>query len=365
MTAKATTTPIIASMNRIDRATKKALRDRERRERATTRRDSSPQAAARYDALIEALSRAHCVKYERLDWNEIAGKGLVEPAVRANARELAARRALANYRPGLIDTLFGLETEKRRALAERVLEAARADAALYAKARLAADTHNLDVTVAPGVMALDPSAIESALKAHLPVELLQSLTEGVGFHMPAADKLVVYVEALEFDSLPDEVCFLNEAGRAAYVPMPYAQRSELHLASTCSAALRVGVEVMQVVPVDKIDVLVRCPLLNSSTGGLESRPVLHVRLLHDALARMDLRRLEPVSTVTAFGGRLDWEIARGFGPIAVGDLRLTQPDLTPAQIAAQRQAQQQAQAAAERPAPPPRAPAAAPPVRAA
>lgn len=322
MDARETAKTIIATMNRIDRATKKALRERERKERATARRSTSPEMAARHEALVESLTRAHCVGYERLDWNEIATRGLVEPAVRRNELELKARRRLANYQPGLIDGLFGLGAERRRALAEKVLEAAKKDAELYATAKRNAEMHNLDVNLAPSMLALDLNAIETALKAHVPADKLAPLLEGFAVTQPSPGRLVIYIDGLELDAMPDEAVDIGETGRSVYRLLPAGLRQEMHLANVCAVTLRVGLEVMQVAPIETVDIVTRC-FLPVAGGDLSQHPVLHVKLPHHALKVMDMRRLEPVSTVTALGGRIDWEISRGFAPIRIDDLKLT------------------------------------------
>jgi hypothetical protein len=325
MTAPDSARPIIPTFNRIDRATKRAARERLRKERESGRRpraELSLEAPARSDALIEQLTRVHCAPYNRLDWHEIAGRTLVEPAMRANAKELVARRNLAAYRPGVIDSMFGLEAEKRRKLTERVLEAAKADAILYAKAKRNAEVHNLDINLAGAVLALDPPSIDTAIRAHMPVDELTPVLEGFGAFFPSPKRLVVLIDALERDALPDEMCELLESGKIGYMPTPYAQLNELHIANVCSAALRVGMEILATVPLDSIEVISRCFLPNPQTRDFDQHPIVYVKMTHEALSRMDLRRLEPVSTITALGGRIDWDNTRGFAPIRIDDLKL-------------------------------------------
>ncbi|WP_312160776.1 hypothetical protein [Phenylobacterium sp.] len=335
MDAQGGPTTIIATMSRVDRATKKALRERERKERSTARRSAAPELAARYAALFEQMTRAHCVKYERRDWVKIAEVGPVEPAVRAHALEKKARRALANYRPGIIDGLFGLQQDRRRALAAKVLEAAKKDAELYGMARRNADLHNLDISLAAAMTALDYGAIETALQAHLPIPALQPILEGLAVAMPGPGRLVVHIDMLELDALPDESVELNDAGRSVHALITPTARHELQLAYVCSAALRVGLEVMTVVPIDRIDILVRCFLpAAKARGEAEQYPIAHLRLTHEQLKAMDLRRMEPVSTFTALGGRLDWDVGRGFAPIAIEDLKLSGPAAPPERLAA-------------------------------
>lgn len=325
MSGQETAKTIIPTMNRIDRATKRAMRERERKDRAAKRAKHpgvSADFAAKQDALIEQLTRAHCVKYERKDWNEIARRGLVEAAPRSNAKEMAARKALARYEPGVIDSLFGLGKDRRRELAERVLAAHRADSAAYEKAKKAAEAHNTDVNAAAGVLALDINAIEVTLKANIDRAALDPALEGFAVMQAGPSRFIVFIDGLEFDAMPDETCVMSTEGTAVYAPLPAGNMHELHLSNICSISLRIGVDVLSGLGVDAIEVVTRCHLPSAHGRDTEQHPVLYVKLPHAALSRMDLRKLEPVSTVTALGGRLDWDSTRGFAPIGIDDLKL-------------------------------------------
>ena len=318
---------VIATMNRIDRATKRTLRERERKERPAARAkkpDTTAANAAKYEKLVEWLTRAHCIKYARKDWTTIASLGLVEPAPRTHTKEQIARKKLARYEPGLIDALFGLGADRRRALAEAVLSAAKEDADLYNRGKRAAEAHNLDVNLASSVLAMDLGAIEQTLRINLDLEAITPALEGFAIAMPAMGRIIVYLDALELDAIPDEAIIAVDDERAGYAPLPYANIQEMHISNVCSISLRIGTEVLSVVGGEAVEVVTRVHL-PGRTGEYEQHPVLYVRLPHAALSRMDLTRLEPVSCITALGGRLDWDGSRGFGPIRIDDLRLTDP----------------------------------------
>ncbi len=318
---------VIATMNRIDRATKRTLRERESKERPAARAkkpDTTAANAAKYEKLVEHLSRAHCIKYVRKDWNQIAGRGLVEPAPRTHTKEQIARKKLARYEPGLIDALFGLGADRRRTLAEAVLSAAKEDADLYNRGKRAAEAHNLDVNLASSVLAMDLGAIEQTLRINLDLEAITPALEGFAIAMPATGRIIVYIDALELDAIPDEAIIAVDNERAGYAALPYANIQEMHISNVCSISLRIGTEVLSVVGGEAVEVVTRVHLAGR-TGEYEQHPVLYVRLPHAALSRMDLTGLEPVSCITALGGRLDWDASRGFAPIRIDDLRLTDP----------------------------------------
>ena len=339
MSGQETARTIIPAWNRIDRATKKVVRDRERKDRAALRAkkpEAGEAAVARHDALLESLTRAHCIKYERKDWNEIARRGMVEAAPKSTAREQAARKALARYEPGVIDSLFGLGKDRRRDLAGKVMAAAKADQAAYEKAKRAADAHNADVAAAAGVLAMDLLAIEATLKANFDRETVGPALEGFAIAQPAPGRFIVFIDGLEADAMPDETCQIGPTGQAVYMPLPEANIQEVHLSNICSVSLRIGVEVLATVGVEAVEVLTRCHLPNRVGDGTAQHPVLYVKLPHAAIERMDLRKLEPVSTVTALGGRLDWDTTRGFAAVGVDDLKLfAEPTPAPVQVQAQ------------------------------
>jgi len=323
---------IIPAWNRVDRATRRVVRERERKDRAAKRQrkpEPGAEALARSEAAIESLTRVHCIEYKRKDWNEISSRGLVEPAPRASTRELAARKALSRYEPGVIDSLFGLGKDRRRELAGRVMQAAKEDQAAYDRARRAAEARNADVAAAAGVLAMDMAAIEATLKANVDRETVGLALEGFAVVRPSAGRFVVVIDSLELDAMPDEQCAVGPTGQAEFAPLPDANIQEIHLANICSISLRVGVEVLAAVGVEAVEVLARCHLRNRVGDGSEQHPVLYVKLPHAAMERMDLRKLEPISTVTALGGRLDWDTTRGFAPIGVDDLRLFPAEATP------------------------------------
>ena len=339
MSGQDTARTIIPAWNRIDRATKQVVRDRERKEREA-RRMKKPEpgeaAVAQHDALLERLTRVHCIKYARKDWNEISRRGMMEPAPRSNAREQAARKALARYEPGMIDSLFGLGKDRRRELAAKVIAAAKADQATYEKNKRAAEAHNADVAAAAGVLAMDMGALEATLKANFDRETVGTALEGFAIAQPSPGRFIVFIDALEAAAMPDETCQIGPTGQAVYMPLPEANIQEVHLSNVCSVSLRVGVEVLATVGVDAVEVLTRCHLPNRVGDGTAQSPVLYVKLPHVAIERMELEKLEPVSTVTALGGRLDWDTTRGFAPVAVEDLKLfAEPPKAPAQPQAQ------------------------------
>lgn len=316
--AASVSAPVIASLSRIDRAAGRTIRERARKQRATERRRAGAAAVAAYEALIAGLTEVHKVAFKRVDWAEIEATGPVAPAIARDAVSAAARKRLQNYRPSLLETLLGLERERRRELTDKVVEAARADAELWAEAKAEADAHNRMLKLAPEVRALKVEAIAGVLKAKA-ADALKDAVEGFTLRAEAG-RLVAQLDLIEFDALPDEACKSGAAG-AAFTEMSEDERRQLQLANACSVSLRAAVEVLQIAPVEAIEVVARV----CRPGGLvdaDLEPVLHVKIPAAALAKLQLTKLDAAPAVAAFSGKLDWTAERGFAPIDLADVGL-------------------------------------------
>ena len=295
------------------------MREGDRRRRAGERRRASKAEAEAYEALVGRLTEAHHIVFKRIDWAKIEEDGPMAPTVPRDAVSSVARKKLADYRPTLADTLLGREQDRRRELTAKVVESSRADAELYARAKAEADAHNRMLGLAVEVRALNPDAIAGVLKVNGAATALKEVVEGFSLRAEG-QRLVAHVDLIEFDALPDEACKAGASG-AAWTELPAADRAQLQLANACSAALRAALEVLQVAPVEIVEVVARL----CRAGGLADTdfdPVLHVKVPAMALAKANLKKMEAPTVVTALGARLNWTAARGLAPIDLADLGL-------------------------------------------
>jgi hypothetical protein len=234
-----------------------------------------------------------------------------------------ARRRLAAYEPSFMDTMLGREREVRRKLMNDVLEAGKADAELFGKAKAAAEMHNRLLKLAPQVATLDVAAVAAAIKLGPGVKALEDVLEGFSLFAGGKDRLVACVDLLEYDALPDEAC-VTGVGAPSYAPIPDNERNELQLANACSVALRAALEVLQAAPVDAVEVVARlCPPRGVSEADLE--PVLYLKAPAIALTKLQLAKLDAAPAVTAMRARMDWSIQRGLDPIGLEDVGLVLP----------------------------------------
>ena len=212
-----------------------------------------------------------------------------------------------------MDRVLGLESEKRRQLTDRVVEAAKADAERYERAKLFAARRERLLALAPGVRAFRLGAIADALRVNGGAAPLRDVVEGFRLYAKGKSRLIGQIDLLEFDALPDEACLPSGC-----VTLPVRERTRLQLANASAATLRAAVEMLQVAPVGVVEIVARvCP--PGGAGAADMVSVLHARITADALRRVQLSRLNSGQVLAAFEAKMNWTPTRGLQAIRIDD----------------------------------------------
>lgn len=303
-----------SQMARLNRATRQLNRENARAERAHQRKNGSeatPKDVAIYRNKVAGLTEFHRISYSPNDWGSVAARGEKEWPKRDYPNATAARRALANYRPGFFARLFGLDQDMRRALNDRVAQETSRDEAAYREAYKIVAAHNAEVEYAVRLLKLELPAVHKALSDHTTYGQIGPAIENVNLSVPARGRLVAKISALEVDDMPDERCeFIN--GAPAYQPLPRSAMNGLHRANVCSAAIRVAAEVMSAAPVPAVEIIVECDIVDPRSGMSDRGMVLQVKVPHNALVETPPSMTDAVELVTRLGGRMDWSLNEGF-----------------------------------------------------
>jgi len=309
--------PTVSAIGRLERMARRDARDRARQERLADRQRSaaaSASAVTAHETRVERLTTCHRVTLTGVDWIEAASRGEMEAPVRKHLRELKARKALTAYRPGFVDSIFGLEQGKRRDLAVRVAVAASADEAEYQTERRVAETHNADIHLAKKLLDLDIPTLEKSLPTRTRLAEISDLWEGVGLASPTRGWLVATVGGLSLDDMPDEVPFVTPLGKALFKPMAMSERTTLHRAHLCAVALRVTVELMTALPVEGVEVVVEIDV-PAEDGQFDRPRVLALRVARPDFAQLKLEGIEPMAGVAQLDGRMNWTAEGGFASL--------------------------------------------------
>lgn len=305
------------TMRAMDRAAKQAERQRLVRQQTLHRQaqlDASASAAAEYEEIIEALTGAHRTSRGKVDWLTTATTPEVALPERRSSSEDAAAAHLAEYSPSWLARAFGREQKTRDRLAAQV-EAARArDDEAHSSKVATAQARNAEIAMAQRIVDRDLDAMVAALDRCSALGSLPFSVEGVDTLL-LDGRMIAIVDGLDLEDMPQEAVTLLKSGKASIKDLPAGKRQELHRDAICSAALRVALEFLAVLPVDEVEVLMLTDILDRGTGHIQSSPVLYLRATSQALSVLNLPRTEATAVVERLGGHLDWTKRDGFHPI--------------------------------------------------
>lgn len=314
---------VVRTMRAMDRAAKQAERQRVAHQQAMHRQaylDASAAAAAEYEEVIEALTGAHKVTFDRRDWLTLATEPVQAEPTRRDDEERAAQERLDDYQASWLTKVFGREAKQRQALEDDIAAARARDESTHAADLEAASRRNLEIAAAQLVVARNPDAMVKALEEYSSLGNLPFSVEGADT-MFLDGRVIAIVDGLDLEDMPEETITLLKSGKASVKSLPLGKRIELHREAICSAAIRVAVEFLSTLPLDEVEVLMLTDILDRGSGHIEARPVLHVRVATQAIRSLNLTRTQASALVERLGAHMEWNKRdgfRGINPAAFG-----------------------------------------------
>jgi hypothetical protein len=305
---------VFRSMRAMDRASKQAQRQRIAQQKALHHNamlDASAMAAAEYEEIVAALTRAHRIQFKRRDWLTLATSPIKPMPERHHGNEETARRRLDDYQPGFFARLFRREEGDRQQLSAKVVTARSKDDADHAGRVTATNKHNAEIKFAQKVVELVPDALIEALDRHSALGALPFSIEGIDTIF-IGNRVVAVVDGLDFEDMPEESISLLKSGKASVKLLPSTRRYEMHKEAICSAAVRVALEFLGSLPIGEVEVLMLTDVLDRSSGHIESSPVLHVRMTEQSARTLNFERADPSALIDRLGGHLEWNKKDGF-----------------------------------------------------
>lgn len=268
--------PILRTANRAERAilrTDRLMAHRRRPEARLAHLDHSDGLAITMPEL-ERMTTCHRGQRQRMDWRPIAARPLAATPQRTHEGEAAFQQACAKV------AIYNTEILTARKLLEG------------------------DAVVTREIITLNTKLAE-----------LREGMNSLGLAAPEEDRLVAVIEAIEEDDVPYERITEGDLRTARREPLSLGGRRQIHLAALCATALRVGAELISVLPEEAIEVVVHVDKPCADGGRPVPTPVLQLLMTADALKDPDWKSGDAIPLASKLGVRMDWSIETGFAPI--------------------------------------------------
>lgn len=121
--------------------------------------------------------------------------------------------------------------------------------------------------------------------------------------------------------IPAEIKSLLQSGKLSTKKMPAGRYNELLQDYVCSCVLRVGRELLSMLPDDLVIVTAVDDVLNSATGHIEELPILSVAVSRRTLESLNMDSIDPSDSMKNFVHNTSFKKTAGFQPVKALDAR--------------------------------------------
>jgi hypothetical protein len=285
--------------------------------------DSAEREFWQQEAYIEVLTTLHAECSPARDWVELAGRPEPKPPSPSTHHLDRALGELSDYHPTLLDRVLRRVERETQRLNGRIGSAPRLDQEDHQRA-LAAHEAALgkwaeSVSLAKRVLAGELDAFAEAIGEAEPFSDIPLLGVAVSFSSHE-DRLFSAMLHVEDESvIPSEAKNLLKSGRLSSKQMPKGRFFELYQTYVCSAVLRVGGELLALLPIEFVVVNAISSMLDPATGHTEEAVILSVAVQRAAFEQLNLPSISPSASMTNFVHNMDFKKTKGLARVAALD----------------------------------------------
>lgn len=306
-------------------ASRAAQRDSERRYKQAFKAQTAADAAdavAEWEEIIRDLISLHVDHADAINWREIAVSDRPQPPQYLEEYERGARAKLDNFRPGKLDFLKGGSAKRRQRLVDAVAQAKQGDEQIFQQSqdKYVADLADwkADTALAKRLLAGEAAAMRDVINE------MQSLSKdgliGTEIRFDINDNAIHAIVRIHNDEIVPRIRRKQLAsGRLAESKMPAGEFHELYQDYVTSAALRVGADLLNLLPLDEVYVTCTPLMLDSKSGHLRHIPILSVQIVRATFDRLRLAAIDPSDAMSNFNHAMSFKRTKGF--MAIDPLR--------------------------------------------
>lgn len=307
-----------ATMNRIDRESKRKQRELDKRYKLREKMEELAQA--KYDVevfenYIEQIQSLHKEGSELINWLELKNeKAPLEPKLEyfemANAESI-----FNNFKPNFLHKIFSMVESKKKSLLKNIEMSKIIDEQNYEQSLISYKQAYQEwleqVTLAEKVLKKEEKALLEVIEEINPFKEICDL----GTYLDIMFKeSILYIELNVHSQniIPNEVKSLLKSGKLSVKDMPKSTYNELYQDYICSAILRIAREIFAILGVDEVVITAKDELLNKSTGHEELLPILSVLISKHKFESLNLNLIDPSDSMMNFIHNIDFKKTSGF-----------------------------------------------------
>ncbi|AZF32915.1 hypothetical protein C4J89_3447 [Pseudomonas sp. R4-35-07] len=323
---KGTVRSLQASARRSERNAHRRQRELEKQQKEYAKMEALEQAAYEVDVYenhIDILLSMHKECAEPVKWKRLLSNPEPRQPLKSGTLEQEATHAAATYRPNFWARLFKLEARQRAVLLGKIGTAQAEDERQYQAQLDEWKTANTEWAeerdIAIRILDGDRQAKLDAIEAFESFAEISHLGSAIQMIVHEGGVLEARLAIHGSDVIPTEIKSLLKSGKLSTKAMPAGRFNELHQDYVCSCALRVGRELLAILPDDLVIVTALDNVLNSSTGHMEEQPILSAAFSRPTVDGLNLETIDPSDAMKNFVHNMSFKKGAGFSAVAALD----------------------------------------------
>lgn len=301
---KGTVRSIQAAARRADREAQRRQKELEKQEKLYAKMEALEQAkyeVAVYENQLEVIQSVHKEWGNLIDWEAIANAPSPKEPINEGIHE-------KNFKPGLITKLFGSEDKARKKAIER-------DEKAYDKKYKHWEAEykkwETDKSLADKLLSNDDEAKIGIIRQMNPFKDISELGSTLSFitHTNGIIEVELFTHGSEL--IPTEVKSLLQSGKLSVKKMPKGTFNEIYQDYISSCVLRVGNELLAILPERIALIHVMDKMLNTKTGHMEEQCILSVAITRETIANLNMDNIDPSDSLANFVHNMTYKKTKG------------------------------------------------------
>lgn len=258
-----------------------------------------------YENRIHMLKSIHEECDDLVDWDDVRKTPPPFQLGNKGPKELAAEKALYEYKPNFLQKWFKRDEKKRAQLTAELEKGKKEDQEDFQEwSRM--------VQTAKKITEGDPDAYLQVIEEMAPLDDLSEFGSGFEFFVEDSETIEVEFEIHGEDVIPQEVLSLTKTGKLSQRKMGKTIFYDLLQEYISSCTIRIARDVFALLPVEKVLIHAYDESLNTATGHEERVLILSVAIDKPTLERLNLDAIDCSDALTNFPYNMEFRKTKGF-----------------------------------------------------
>jgi hypothetical protein len=296
---------INATAKRMERESQRKQRELQRQEKNFSKMEALEQASYEvdvYENYLELLQSVHKEWGELIDWRGISE--LDEPL---EPQKIV--RYEKEFKAGFFTKLLGnVEKEKLKAIKKDT------DTFLIKHKQWEKDCKEWEINklLAKKLLNHDEETQVEIIEKFNPFNDIGGLDGTLRFQTNTNGIIEVTLVTDGGKIVPSEIKSLLKSGKLSVKSMPKGRYNELYQDYICSCVLRIGNELLAIIPEERVIVHVLDKVFDSKTGHTSNKCILSISITIEVIANLNMDKIDPSDALANFEHHMKFKKTKGF-----------------------------------------------------